>query len=73
MTSSRDDDDALEEVDANLHDVHDGLQALLGLMAGCAASTAVPVRGLRVLLAPMADQIEQAAHVSEVLRQRPPR
>jgi hypothetical protein len=67
-----DDDDPLEEVDANLHDVHDGLQALLVLMAGCGSATAVPVRGLRVLLLPMADQIEQAALASQLLRQAEP-
>lgn len=65
---------AMEEVDAQLHGAHHGMQALLELLGACAQPVTLDARGLRALLAPLADGIEQAAQVQQLLLQpAPPR
>lgn len=61
---------AMEEVDVCLDGAHHGLQALLVLLAACPQPLTLEPRGLRVLLLPVADQLEQAAQVVQLL-QRP--
>lgn len=61
--------EAMTEVDAHLDGAHHGLQALLTLLAACRQPLTLEPRGLQVLLAPVADQVEQAAQVVQLLQQ----
>lgn len=59
---------AMEEVDAQLDGAHHGMQALLVLLAACQRPVTLDARGLRCLLLPLADGIEQAAQAAQGLQ-----
>jgi len=57
----------LDEVDASLHTANLGLQALMDLLAACPPAHRLGAAALRVLIQPLADQVEQAAQASRLL------
>lgn len=54
-------DGLLDEVDADLTDANDALQALMALLRACNPSTPVQAGRLRGLLQPIASSVSQAA------------
>lgn len=57
----------LADLDASIHQAHQALVAVLGMLGGCPDNHAVGAGALRMLLEPVADQMAQAAHVLRVL------
>lgn len=56
----------LDELDADLSDAHQALQALMALLRGCDPALALTAGSLRGLLQPIAGAVSSAAQVLQV-------
>lgn len=61
--------DALDDLDACLHQAHQAVHGLLDALGGCPPQHLVRAGGLRMLLVPVADQLDQAALDAQLLVQ----
>ena len=59
--------DTLTEVDADLCDANDAMQALMALLRGCEPEQPIPAGHLRGLLQPIAGMVQQAATAMAVV------
>lgn len=58
----------VDEIDADMHDAHHALQALVGLLVGADDTHSIKPHDLRALLLPIADHVAQAFEALALLQ-----